>query len=1585
MTNERNRSVPVQVGNISAAVAEILQQEGIVSDDSATNFAIYSRSGARSSEISGLDPISKFEDILRFSREQNVFDNFINKGWGTPQGTYGARELWEAYREALESLTGAQPSVPPDASGALGALGARARSTTESSSSENSESNVDNFDFVDFYLGRSEEESESNLKTALSYETTGENAVDNLNYLAFKSNVFDPGGHNADAFSVWLRGIPSTDLARAYPFVRLSILQSKSSANRENNNSFVPTMSWDFSLNGEASVASKATSWVEESETAQIFRRPSSGTTRETTEQEQFVYKALPDVMNAPQTFRARKEGVLNPMVPQLGLTNFNVRTDPTGYGLITNRSASMSLTLFDRSRMKDIAPLISPTFRGSVAFEIEWGWKCDIAEHMHTPYTRFIDQLRTKEYYSLTSSNFSFSDNGSVNIELRLHLRPIDRMEKLNISVGALAANAPENAQIIDLQNTLRQLAEQLADIISSTTTSSSEDLAVDVTPTNFLGRFSNAEEILNVRDGDPIIQQIKDFIDAYSEDTPGGSSTSAQTGPRENNTNLNRVVELLRSIFGAYTPEERAEIIRSRSAGSGGESSSSAAPNLSVSGRGSLTVGNAEEVVARVPKQFNPSTFGQIVIDAARAEVGVSAPRDTKRSPRVDQYNRFGALGGNWCGAFVSWVLDLVAGHMGGRTIKSSGATRMFLAATSYENITTFTPQDVTSGRKQIKPGDVFVMISPGRDSQENSNRTLDWHRTNIQALREGTGTPVLGHVGFCVGGYNRATNRFPTIEGNTASDGRRDGGRVHERTRELDPNIIVGFFRINALGTERRNTSRTRNSEGQTPSGPNVPSPQVNVSADLRRRLRSVSQDSAIGRLRSAITDAVRERIERLYSLPSEIPEDVQPFINPVPPTPAGTGSRRIYNSTSLDAAFLVFVCLAHDIREKSQAERAIEYFGLRDYASTFLERNDLEGLIETFSSLPRVPDVLVNDNRSNRLLIARGQMPVGQNNLQGDPITFTVRERPEDQFISIQEAGAAARREQQEREARRNSGEATITARSPPPIRSEEDPFDGLSQSARRREPWSVAELVGTSPEQADLLRNLSLFCKNIARRGSRVVGGDSNSTSESNPTVLLNWQKSLDPWMFDFIQAHQKEDGTGVDPFSDSPKNLGGKPFWEGGGDDKVWTSLGRILGFFAGIPLATQASTPEEIFNEVQFFWHAFNSNASWYANQPICNFLIRKDELKSVLEELFTGQGLNISLASFANAINEKIIRNPASASYGFDQFYDPKEDSGPRKLTVDYRENNALLSRDRNALLTRSYKRFGDNASPEWSVPNLAMIYQLKDRLFEGGVSTGNDKIVRVSIRDNAAQRWSGLARILQAARLTDPRLPTQTDLIQKATFNDSQAREIIEYITTQSRSVGGEPTGIDIVFDEGTGIFRVRGGLKRLKELYRKVMPTIVFGGEGTTVTNASFNSVDNSALASIQIMRNISGNGLSPNQANASGLPLRVSPSRIKVEILGFPFLGYSQYFFADFNTGTTVDNIYMATAISNDLSPGKFTTSFESVPPEDAYSRFENPLIALTRAAAIIRERDESAPADNEAAAESAVGSSESES
>lgn len=229
-----------------------------------------------------------------------------------------------------------------------------------------------------------------------------------------------------------------------------------------------------------------------------------------------------------------------------------------------------------------------------------------------------------------------------------------------------------------------------------------------------------------------------------------------------------------------------------------------------------------NLENAIKNLPREFSGEAFRRALIIGARAEVGVSAPRDTKRSPRVDQYTTaLGdyAVGQNWCAAFVSFVVQRVAQHYGVRPlVRTGGAVAYFQRAVNNELVKTFSTQDVIAGNQRIMEGDIFVMISRTASFPGHRRLTEEEHDRNIENILQGRGIRVPGHIGFCTGIYDQTTNVFGTIEGNTTSGegGRResaviraaraapsgrDGGQVHLRGRVLDPKIIVGFCRLYA----------------------------------------------------------------------------------------------------------------------------------------------------------------------------------------------------------------------------------------------------------------------------------------------------------------------------------------------------------------------------------------------------------------------------------------------------------------------------------------------------------------------------------------------------------------------------------------------------------------------------------------------------------------------------------------------------------------------------------------------------------------------------------------------------------------
>jgi len=130
----------------------------------------------------------------------------------------------------------------------------------------------------------------------------------------------------------------------------------------------------------------------------------------------------------APQTLLPDPTEILdNPRrldtsVPLLSLNSFSIGIETVGIALLSKKTADLSITLHDRSRLTDISPLVSVGNFSSLYFEIEWGWTHPHGTaHFDNPVARYLNSLRFREIFAPTSYNMSMAENGAMNISIRL------------------------------------------------------------------------------------------------------------------------------------------------------------------------------------------------------------------------------------------------------------------------------------------------------------------------------------------------------------------------------------------------------------------------------------------------------------------------------------------------------------------------------------------------------------------------------------------------------------------------------------------------------------------------------------------------------------------------------------------------------------------------------------------------------------------------------------------------------------------------------------------------------------------------------------------------------------------------------------------------------------------------------------------------------------------------------------------------------------------------------------------------------------------------------------------------------------
>jgi hypothetical protein len=120
-------------------------------------------------------------------------------------------------------------------------------------------------------------------------------------------------------------------------------------------------------------------------------------------------------------------------------------------------------------------------------------------------------------------------------------------------------------------------------------------------------------------------------------------------------------------------------------------------------------------------------------------------------------------------WCAGFATYVLSQAFGHDKWRTFSCDD-----LAARAQESALFLPGFGIVAetDAKRPRPGDLFIIR---RDRRQGTGQTMprsDWHHTGI--------VTAVGD------GY------FETIEGNTNTNGAREGTAVHARTRSFGPNV-------------------------------------------------------------------------------------------------------------------------------------------------------------------------------------------------------------------------------------------------------------------------------------------------------------------------------------------------------------------------------------------------------------------------------------------------------------------------------------------------------------------------------------------------------------------------------------------------------------------------------------------------------------------------------------------------------------------------------------------------------------------------------------------------------------------------
>ena len=400
-----------------------------------------------------------------------------------------------------------------------------------------------------------------------------------------------------------------------------------------------------------------------------------------------------------------------------------------------------------------------------------------------------------------------------------------------------------------------------------------------------------------------------------------------------------------------------------------------------------------------------------------------------------------------------------------------------------------------------------------------------------------------------------------------------------------------------------------------------------------------------------------------------------------------------------------------------------------------------------------------------------------------------------------------------------------------------------------------------------------------------------------------------------------------------------------------------YVSLGKLLYLFVASPLASK-----HLYDEIQFLFYPLNAYASFARNADVASFPI----LKSKFQELFRKRlerNPTITLGQFVGFINRYFFSNLASEVFGFGNLYerDPKTASAKLKSKFKSKKSKRKAIDTRTDVLSKAYGDTGQE--PKFKKPALSLHMECVP-----AIGDSEKTIMRIHFFDKSAssfESYSDLWNSTKSSYLSGIKTTIGSSLkeLKKTEANSDKKNAqnaeraisgheqimqsqlskldklgVFEPIDDQGKVAlaDNDLVGSTTIASSKTKYFRIKGGPMGLRYYFARNMPTIKYGTEYSGILNASISTQSDPGMQMVHMERQGRKENLPGAEVN-DGLPLITFPVTLSLEMFGCPLINFGQQYFIDFQTGTTIDDIYRVNGVEHSFSPSDFKTNVQLIP------------------------------------------------
>jgi hypothetical protein len=426
-------------------------------------------------------------------------------------------------------------------------------------------------------------------------------------------------------------------------------------------------------------------------------------------------------------------------------------------------------------------------------------------------------------------------------------------------------------------------------------------------------------------------------------------------------------------------------------------------------------------------------------------------------------------------------------------------------------------------------------------------------------------------------------------------------------------------------------------------------------------------------------------------------------------------------------------------------------------------------------------------------------------------------------------------------------------------------------------------------------------------------------------------------------------------------------------------------SLGTLLTAFVAKPLAALKTGDNPKFKEVQMYFYNFNNKASWMSHCNISQFPVQTDYFTREYGRMRmenVSRTVNLSVNEFLNFIASRIVDDVMNPAYGISSLYKYNDDQ----------QVEARNERNFDRRMEEIMKGANIGKHPDFVPPQVTFEIEALPATVTDNLTDNSQTVLKIHVFDKACSPNNPYRELLNLATENvlgtlsaypgDPAQRTANEdlAVQNANARTEEQRTNVRNDLRQNwrqlhNAVVADVRRLGLIApinsEEGQqsdllGQYRFSGGPQKLKEYIMKGMPHIIYGAMATTIKTATLGSQSDPALNTINIQRSLNASPIQPNGQQAGGVPLSVYPVELNMTSLGCPILRYGQEIFVDYNTNTSIDNIYYITGLQHKIEAGNFETTIKFT-AVDAFGRYRNLISQLNTAAQTIAAIPEGQP------------------